>query len=250
MKLNELTKKYDRRLTVDHITMEFEPGKVTSIIGPNGAGKSTVLSMISRLLKYDDGSAVFEGTVIRTWNSKVLAKKLAILSQTNQTDLKLTIRELVSFGRFPYSGSRLSEDDEKIVDQALDYMELRDLQDCFIDELSGGQRHRAYIAMILAQDTPYILLDEPTASLDIHHAVNLMRIVRRLSDELGKTVIVVLHEINYAAFYSDYILAMKDGKIAAYGTVDEVVTKETLHDIYEADFEILNVHGKPMCIYY
>lgn len=250
MKLNELTKKYDRRLAVDHITMEFESGKVTSIIGPNGAAKSTVLSMISRLLKYDDGSAVFEGTEIRTWNSKTLAKKLAILSQTNQTDLKLTIRELVSFGRFPYSGNRLSEDDEKIVNQALDYMELRDLQDCFIDELSGGQRQRAYIAMILAQDTPYILLDEPTARLDIHHAVNLMRIVRRLSDELGKTVIVVLHEINYAAFYSDYILAMKDGKIAAYGTVDEVITKETLHDIYEADFEILNVHGKPMCIYY
>lgn len=250
MKLNELTKKYDRKLAVDHITMEFEPGKVTSIIGPNGAGKSTVLSMISRLLKYDDGSAVFEGTEIRTWNSKALAKKLAILSQTNQTELKLSIRELVSFGRFPYSGNRLTDDDEKIVDQALDYMELRDMEDCFIDELSGGQRQRAYIAMILAQDTPYILLDEPTASLDIHHAVNLMRIVRCLSDELDKTVIVVLHEINYAAFYSDYILAMKDGKIAAYGSVDEVITKENLHNIYEADFEILNVNGKPMCIYY
>lgn len=250
MKLSELTKKYENKLAVDHVTLDFEQGKVTSIIGPNGAGKSTVLSMVSRLLKYDAGSVLFEGTDIRDWNSKALAKRLAILTQTNKTELKLTIRELVSFGRFPYSGNRLNDEDEKIINRSIAYMELEDIQDSFLDELSGGQRQRAFIAMVLAQDTPYILLDEPTASLDIYHAVNLMRIIRRLSSELGKTVIIVLHEINYAAFYSDYILAMKDGKIAAYGTVDEVITREHLHDIYQADFEILQVHGKPMCIYY
>ncbi|MGN1388797.1 MAG: ABC transporter ATP-binding protein [Bulleidia sp.] len=250
MKLKELTKNYENKIAVDHVTLDFEPGKITSIIGPNGAGKSTVLSMISRLLKYDAGQAIFEGTEISSWNSKALAKKLAILSQTNQTELKLTIRELVNFGRFPYSGNHLNEDDDAIVDRSLAYMELTDIQDSFLDELSGGQRQRAYIAMILAQDTPYILLDEPTASLDIYHAVNLMRIIRKLSSELNKTVIIVLHEINYAAFYSDYILAMKNGKIAAYGTVDQVITQENLHEIYQADFEILEVHGKPMCIYY
>lgn len=250
MKLKELTKTYPNQIAVDHVTLEFEPGKVTSIIGPNGAGKSTVLSMISRLLNYDAGQAVLEGTEIRSWNSKALAKKLAILCQTNHTELKLTIRELVNFGRFPYSGNHLNETDQEIVDRSLAYMELTDIQDSFLDEISGGQRQRAYIAMILAQDTPYILLDEPAANLDIHHAVNLMRIIRKLSSDLNKTVIIVLHEINYAAFYSDYILAMKNGKIAAYGTVDQVITKENLNRIYQADFEILEVHGKPMCIYY
>ena len=129
-------------------------------------------------------------------------------------------------------------------------MELQDIQDQFIDELSGGQRQRAYIAMVIAQDTEYILLDEPTNNLDIYHATNMMKIVRRLCDELGKTVILVLHEINYAAFYSDYICAFVDGKIAKFGTVKEVMTKETLSAIYKVDFEILEISGKPLSIYY
>mgnify|MGYP000804118007 CR=1 FL=1 len=117
-------------------------------------------------------------------------------------------------------------------------------------QFSGGQRQRAYIAMVIAQDTEYILLDEPTNNLDIYHATNLMRIVRRLCDELGKTVILVLHEINYAAFYSDYICAFVDGKIAKFGTVQEVITKENLSDIYKVDFEIMQIEGKPLSIYY
>lgn len=127
---------------------------------------------------------------------------------------------------------------------------LVDFEEQFIDELSGGQRQRAYIAMVIAQDTEYILLDEPTNNLDIYHATNLMRIVRRLCDELGKTVILVLHEINYAAFYSDYICAFVDGKIAKFGTVQEVITKENLSDIYKVDFEIMQIEGKPLSIYY
>jgi len=128
--------------------------------------------------------------------------------------------------------------------------QLGDFEEQFIDELSGGQRQRAYIAMVIAQDTEYILLDEPTNNLDIYHATNLMRIVRRLCDELGKTVILVLHEINYAAFYSDYICAFVDGKIAKFGTVQEVITKENLSDIYKVDFEIMQIEGKPLSIYY
>ena len=124
------------------------------------------------------------------------------------------------------------------------------VRDRFIDELSGGQRQRAYIAMVIAQDTEYILLDEPTNNLDIYHATNMMKIVRRLCDELGKTVILVLHEINYAAFYSDYICAFVDGKIAKFGTVKEVMTKETLSQIYRVDFEIMEISGKPLSIYY
>ena len=129
-------------------------------------------------------------------------------------------------------------------------MELEAFRDRFIDELSGGQRQRALIAMVIAQDTDYILLDEPTNNLDIYHATNMMKIVRRLCDELEKTIILVLHEINYAAFYSDYICAFVDGKVAKFGTVKEVMTKETLSEIYKVDFVILEIEGKPLSIYY
>ena len=154
------------------------------------------------------------------------------------------------FGRFPYSGNRLTAEDEEMVDKAIAYMELEEFQDRFIDELSGGQRQRAYIAMVIAQDTEYILLDEPTNNLDIYHASNMMRTVRKLCDELGKTVILVLHEINYAAFYSDYICAFSGGKIAKFGRVEEVISKETLAEIYNVDFEILQIKGKPLAVYY
>lgn len=164
--------------------------------------------------------------------------------------MKLTVGELVAFGRFPYSGGHLTAEDNEIIDRAIRYMELEEFRDRFIDELSGGQRQRAYIAMVIAQDTEYILLDEPTNNLDIYHATNMMKIVRRLCDELGKTVILVLHEINYAAFYSDYICAFVDGKIAKFGTVKEVMTKETLSQIYRVDFEIMEISGKPLSIYY
>ena len=129
-------------------------------------------------------------------------------------------------------------------------MELDPFRDRFIDELSGGQRQRALIAMVIAQDTEYVLLDEPTNNLDIYHATNMMKIVRRLCDELGKTVILVLHEINYAAFYSDYICAFVDGRVAKFGTVREVMNKEVLSKIYNVDFEILEIEGKPLSIYY
>ena len=235
---------------VDDVTFTLPKNAVISLIGPNGAGKSTVLNMISRLIESDGGSVDFHGRGIHKWKSRDLAKRLAILTQTNHVQMKLTVRELVAFGRFPYSGSRLTEEDNSIIDRAIRYMELEEFQDRFIDELSGGQRQRAYIAMVIAQDTEYILLDEPTNNLDIYHATNMMKIVRRLCDELGKTVILVLHEINYAAFYSDYICAFVNGQIAKFGTVKEVMTKETLSEIYRVDFEIMEIEGKPLSIYY
>ena len=235
---------------VNSVDFEIPKGKVTSLIGPNGAGKSTVMGMISRLIARDSGVIDFEGQDISRWKSKELAKRLAILTQTNNIQMKLTVRELVTFGRFPYSGGHNTQEDERIIDQAIAYMELQGIQDQVIDELSGGQRQRAYIAMVIAQDTDYVLLDEPTNNLDIYHASNMMKIVRRLCDELGKTVILVLHEINYAAFYSDYICAFVDGKIAKFGTVEEVMTKEMLSQIYRVDFEIMQIEGKPLSIYY
>ena len=232
------------------LNLKIGRGEIFGFIGPNGAGKSTVMGMLSRLIARDSGLVDFEGTEITRWKSRELSKRLAILTQANNVQMKLTVRELVAFGRFPYSGGRLTQEDNEIIDRAIAYMELGDFEEQFIDELSGGQRQRAYIAMVIAQDTEYILLDEPTNNLDIYHATNLMRIVRRLCDELGKTVILVLHEINYAAFYSDYICAFVDGKIAKFGTVQEVITKENLSDIYKVDFEIMQIEGKPLSIYY
>lgn len=250
MIISKLTKKYDQKTVVDDVSFEVPKGCVLSLIGPNGAGKSTVLNMISRLIAKDIGSIDFKGKEISQWKSKELAKKMAILTQSNNIQMKLTVKELVSFGRFPYSGNHLTKHDHVIIDQAIAYMELEAFQDCYIDELSGGQRQRALIAMVIAQDTEYILFDEPTNNLDIYHATNLMKIVRRLCDELGKTIVLVLHEINYAAFYSDYICAFANGKIAKFGTVEEVINKETLSSIYHVDFEILEVEGRPLSIYY
>lgn len=250
MNVVELIKSYGSKNVVNEVSFEVPRGRVLSLIGPNGAGKSTVMGMISRLIAKDAGLIKFEDKDLSKWKGRELSKKLAILTQHNNIQMKLTVRELVAFGRFPYSGSRLTAEDKEMVDKAIAYMELEAFEDHYIDELSGGQRQRAYIAMVIAQDTEYVLLDEPTNNLDIYHASNLMRIVRRLCDELGKTVILVLHEINYAAFYSDYICAFVDGKVAKFGTVDEVINKDCLRDIYKVDFEIIRINNKPLSVYY
>lgn len=250
MFVENLSKVYDGKTVVNGVNFKIPKGKVLSLIGPNGAGKSTVMGMISRLIASDAGVVDFEGTAINKWKSKELSKRLAILTQTNNIQMKLTVEELVTFGRFPYSGNHITKEDRNIIEQAISYMELTDMRDQFIDELSGGQRQRAYIAMVIAQDTEYVLLDEPTNNLDIYHAANMMKIVRQLCDDLKKTVILVLHDINYAAFYSDYICAFVDGKIFKFGTVKEVMTKKNLSEIYKVDFKIQEIEGKPLSIYF
>ena len=187
MQIKDVTKKYNGKPVVDAVNLEIPKGKVISFIGPNGAGKSTVMGIISRLIAKDSGLVSFDGTELEKWKSKELSKRLAILTQSNNIQMKLTVRELVAFGRFPYSGNRTTKEDEEIIEQAIAYMELEAFRDRFIDELSGGQRQRALIAMVIAQDTDYILLDEPTNNLDIYHATNMMKIVRRLCDELEKS---------------------------------------------------------------
>lgn len=250
MNIKNLTKSYGGVPVVKDVSFTIPEGKVMSIIGPNGAGKSTVMGMISRLIEKDKGEIEFKGKDLNSWKSKELSKKLSILTQSNNVNLALTVRELVNFGRFPYSGSRLDEKDNAIVDAALKTMELDDIADKYIDQLSGGQRQRAFVAMTIAQDTDYILLDEPTNNLDIYHATQLMKKVRTFSEEFGKTVVMVLHEINLAAAYSDYICAMYQGEIKKVGTVEEVMTKEILSDMYKVDFEIMDINGRPLSIYF
>ncbi|MBR8461347.1 ATP-binding cassette domain-containing protein [Campylobacter sp. faydin G-105] len=250
MQVKNLIKIYGDTNVVDNVSFEIKRGKVTSFIGPNGAGKSTIMHIISRLIQKDSGEVIFGGKNLSDYKSKDLAKHLAILTQSNNIAMKLSVRELVSFGRFPYSGSKLDENDVKIVDDALEKMQLTKFAERYLDELSGGQRQRAFIAMIIAQDTEFVLLDEPTNNLDIYHSIQMMKNVKFLSQTLGKTIIMVLHELNLATFYSDYICAFKDGKVVKYGEVNDVMTKENLSEIYNVDFEILNIHDKPLSIYF
>jgi iron complex transport system ATP-binding protein len=245
-----LSKYYGKKSVVEDVTVNIQPRKITSFIGPNGAGKSTLLSMVSRLLDADTGEVLIDKSNVKRMKSNDFAKRISILKQSNYMDVRLTIRELVSFGRFPYSKGRLTVEDERIVDQSLEYMHLTEMQDRFLDELSGGQRQRAFIAMVIAQDTEYILLDEPLNNLDMKHSVQIMKILRRLVDELGKTVVIVLHDINFASVYSDRIVAMKDGKVVKDGPTEEIIQSEALKEIYDMDIPIQEMDNCRICVYF
>ncbi len=250
VEVKNLFKKYNNKTVVEDVSIEIMKGKITSFIGPNGAGKSTVLSMISRLITRDSGEVLIEGKDMGKFNSNELAKKIAILKQANHINIRLTIRELVAFGRFPYSQGKLTKEDWKYVDEAIKYMELADMQDKFLDQLSGGQQQRAFIAMVIAQNTEYVLLDEPLNNLDMKHSVQIMKVLRRLADELGKTVIIVIHDINFASCYSDYIVALKDGKVVHNGPTEQVINSNVLKEIYDMDIEIQNINDNKICVYF
>lgn len=250
MDINQVTKKYGNKTVVSDVDYQVKKGKLTAFIGPNGAGKSTLLSMMSRLIEKDQGGIYLDGTEVKTWNQQELAKKLSILKQANGVQLKLTVRELVAFGRFPHSKGRLTELDQEKITKALTFLGLLDLAESTIDTLSGGQLQKAYIAMVLAQDTDYIFLDEPLNNLDMNHAVQLMKTIRQLVDEKGKTVIIVLHDINFAASYADEIVAMKDGKIFKTGTTDEIIEKEVLDELYDMSIRVCELEGKRFCLYF
>jgi iron complex transport system ATP-binding protein len=248
--IKNVFKSYNRKKVIEDVSVSIEKGTITSFIGPNGAGKSTLISMVSRLIAKDDGEITIDGKDILKSKNNDLAKKISILKQSNSINLKLTIRELVSFGRFPYSQGKLKKEDWEKVDEAIDYLELREIQDKYLDELSGGQRQRAHIAMVIAQDTEYILLDEPLNNLDMRHAVQIMKILRRLVDELGKTIAIVIHDINFASCYSDNIVALKDGKIVKQGRACDVIDKCVLKDIYDMDIDIKEIDNKRICVYF
>ncbi|MBD8006460.1 iron ABC transporter ATP-binding protein [Bacillus norwichensis] len=245
-----LSKFYGKKKVVEDVSVKIHSGQITSFIGPNGAGKSTLLSMVSRLLDADTGEVLLDETNMNKMKSNELSKRVSILKQSNYVNVKLTIRELVSFGRYPYSKGRLTKDDKLMVEQALEYMELIDIQDSYLDELSGGQRQRAFIAMVIAQDTDYILLDEPLNNLDMKHSVQIMKILRRLVDELGKTVVIVLHDINFASVYSDRVVAMKNGRVVKDGPTEEVIQSAALKEIYDMDIPIKNLNNCRICVYF
>ncbi|MBF0679981.1 MAG: ABC transporter ATP-binding protein [Devosia sp.] len=245
-----VTKNYGTSCVVDGVTLELPQGGVTSIIGPNGAGKSTLLSMVSRLMAMDKGSVTIGGLDVTRAKSDDLAKKLSILRQDNHMTARLTVYDLVSFGRYPHSKGRLNAGDKEHIDRAIRYLDLEPLSGRYLDELSGGQRQRAFVAMVLAQDTDYVLLDEPLNNLDMKHAMGMMKLMRQAADELGKTVVLVLHDINFASWYSDHIVAMKLGKVAAQGPVKDIIRPDVLNPIYEMDINVHEIGGQLISVYY
>ena len=249
MKLENIDKSIQKQDILQDISLEVSPQKLTAFIGPNGAGKSTLLSIMSRLTKKDQGILSIKGREIESWNSQELAKELTILKQKINYQAKLTVEELVSFGRFPYSRGRLKAEDWEKIRETLDYLELTNLKDRYIDSLSGGQLQRVFIAMVLAQDTDFILLDEPLNNLDIKQSVSMMQILKRLVEELGKTVIIVLHDINMASQYADEIVAFKDGQVFCKGTTAQIMQADLLSQLYEIPIKLADINGKKICIY-
>lgn len=250
IEVSELSKHYGGSVVVDGVSLRIPTGGVTAIIGPNGAGKSTLLSMISRLLPMDAGAVLIDGLDVSRASSKVLARRLAILRQDNHLPLRLTVRDLVAFGRFPHKGVSTAEEDERQISMALRYMDMETLAHRFLDELSGGQRQRAFVAMVLCQDTDYVLLDEPLNGLDMQHAVAMMRTLRHAADTLGKTVVLVLHDINFASCYADAIIAMRRGRLAHHGSPAELVRSDLLSELYETPISVHDIGGQRICVYY
>jgi iron complex transport system ATP-binding protein len=250
IEVRNLTKRYGSKAVVDDVSLTIARGQITSFIGPNGAGKSTLLSVISRLLPSDGGEVLIDGQAVSATRSNELAKKISILKQTNHVSVRLTVRELVSFGRFPYSQGRLTREDWKHVDRAIHYLDMAELQERYLDQLSGGQRQRAFVAMVLCQDTDYILLDEPLNNLDMRHSVQIMRMLRRMVTELNKTIVLVIHDINFASCHSDHIVALKDGRVIAEGAATQIIDSSCLHSIFDMKIPIETIQGNRIGIYF
>jgi len=247
--IDNVRKVYGGEVEIGPLNIKIPKAGLTSLIGPNGAGKSTTLLMIGRLLNMDEGQIQVANMDVSKSKSEDLAKILTILRQENHFITRLTVRQLVGFGRFPHSKGRLTKEDEAIISKYIDFLGLTELENRYLDELSGGQRQRAYVAMVLCQETEYVLLDEPLNNLDVARSVQMMEYLRHAADEFGRTIVAVLHDINFAAKYSDKIIAMKNGKIAAFGTIDQVMNADILTDIFETKIDIINGPNGPVAIY-
>ncbi|MBC1800724.1 iron ABC transporter ATP-binding protein [Listeria booriae] len=250
IEVRNIGKNYGAKAVLQNIDLAIPEKQIVSFIGANGAGKSTLLSIMARLMKADGGTVHVDGVALDDWKSDELAKRLSILKQSNHVTIRLTVRDLVAFGRFPHSKGRLQKEDGAFIEMALEYMELTSLAGRYIDELSGGQQQRAYIAMVIAQNTDYILLDEPLNNLDMKHSVQIMQLLRRLVDELDKTVLLVLHDINFASCYSDSIVALKNGEVIAHGATKEMIQEEVLQEVFDMPIPIALINDNRIGVYF
>ncbi|WP_027016303.1 iron ABC transporter ATP-binding protein [Comamonas composti] len=250
IKTKNLTKVYGDNQVISDVNISVPHGKLTALIGPNGAGKSSLLMALGRLLEPTSGEVLLDGQEASTIRHSAYAKKIATQPQSPDISLRLTVEELVSFGRFPYSKGALTEDDHREVDDAISFLSLEPLRATLLDELSGGQRQMAFLAMAIAQQTECLLLDEPLNNLDMKHSVQVMRALRTLCDEKARTVVMVIHDINFAANYSDHIIAMRRGAVQFAGPVDEVISEESLRSLYDLNFEITHTRHVRLCNYF
>ncbi|MFS0591156.1 ABC transporter ATP-binding protein [Cytobacillus horneckiae] len=235
---------------IEDLSLSFPKGEVTGIVGPNGSGKSTLLKLISRLLQQDSGAIYIDDRDLLSYKRKELARKMAMLVQLKEAMPSFTVREMVSYGRTPYQNviSGKTDEDQQIIEWAMKETGLTQLEDRLVHSLSGGEQQRVRIAMALAQKTNILLLDEPTTYLDIGHQVELMALLKRINRELGITIIMVLHELQYAAAYCHHMIVMKQGKAFTSGIPSEVLTEDLLKQVYEIEAKIIYDGNYPSII--
>lgn len=250
IRIDKVSLRHGSALILNEISLTIPRGGITALIGPNGAGKSSLLSLVARLQPLQSGSITIEDLPVDRTSGRELAKVIAILRQDLGATARLSVRELVGFGRFPHGRGRLTPEDRSIIDHAIQQFGLADMADRFLDTLSGGQRQRAFIAMAIAQETDYLLLDEPLNNLDMYHARSLMRSLRTIADDAGKTVVIVLHDINHAASHADRIIVLKDGRIAADGTPSEILRSDLLASIFGYEMRVETIDGIPVALHF
>ncbi|MBK3496664.1 ABC transporter ATP-binding protein [Viridibacillus sp. YIM B01967] len=251
---DDLSIGYGDRLIVKGLSISIPDKKITTIIGANGCGKSTLLKTMTRIISQQSGAVLLDGENIAKQNTKDLASKMAILPQTPESVSGLTVGELVSYGRFPYQKGlgRLTKEDYDVIEWALDVTGTTEFKYRSVDALSGGQRQRVWIAMALAQETEIIFLDEPTTYLDLAHQLEVLSLLQKLNKEQERTIIMVLHDLNQAARFADYIIALKDGEIVKAGNCEDVITADVLEKVFAIDAHIgIDPRtNKPMCVTY
>jgi ABC-type cobalamin/Fe3+-siderophores transport system ATPase subunit len=249
---DDLVLSYGATPIVDHVSLHIPEGKVSAFLGPNGSGKSTIFRALARLLRPRHGTVVIDGTAIGSMTTKQVARKLAILPQQPVTPESITVEDLVWYGRHPHRKPLVASGaaDREAVEWAIRATQLEGLRAHPVDALSGGQRQRAWIALALAQDTSILLLDEPTTFLDLSHQLEVLELCAELNREQGKTVVMVLHDVNLAAEYCDHLFVIKNGQVFTQGSPEEVLTCELIRDVFDVDTQVIPhpVSGRPLCI--
>ncbi|EHX2086361.1 ABC transporter ATP-binding protein [Listeria monocytogenes] len=225
-----------------NVSFTIQKNKINTIVGPNGSGKSTLLEILARLLSPNSGDVLLEGKSIFEWKVKEFAQNVAIVHQSNVLPNELMVKELLYFGRLPYKNWRMTrtKEDDLAVERALMQTELTEKAEKFVDSLSGGERQRVFIATALVQDTPILLLDEPTTFLDMYFQLEILELVKRLNQEENLTIVMILHDLNQALMYSDHLIVMKNGEVVAKGEPEELLTTDLIAETYGVVADVLN----------
>ncbi|WP_274572063.1 ATP-binding cassette domain-containing protein [Neisseria leonii] len=250
IEIRNISHTIDGHTILNNVSLDIPQGGITALIGPNGAGKSTLFSLMARLQPLSGGSIAYNGRSISATPTAELARIVSILTQENSIISRISVRDLLMFGRYPYHQGRPSEQDREIVQNALAEFRLDSFAHRYLTELSGGQRQRAMIAMVFCQSTEYVLLDEPLNNLDMYYARSLMQLLKKLTHEHKRTTVVVLHDINQAAAYADFVVAMKNGEVAQTGRPDEIFTRENIKALFDMDVDVLDYGGKKLVVHH